>query len=168
MKKTKELNHFLKFFPEIELPANFTEETAQIFSAENEALPQSLIEFFVTKWEGELDEFTEIIPCAKIAESDEYAAIVYYKISLLKHEFILATIGTDAHLIDKKTIAAFMAEDQVLRQSVARIDEDLIIYIMAGHAVSEFQFDPSQNQSFSMEIMPSGNIEFYNNKYEVE
>lgn len=155
------LTDLLRFFPEVELPITLSEDMAHSFSSTNKPLPQAILYEFMTVWEGELDEFTEYVPCLKISvDSDTYHALVYWKAALLSYEFILVTIDTKGNLIDRRPIASTLSDTNTIKQSVAHIDEDLIISIMAGVNIADEQYDPAHSQPFTMEIMTDGKIIF--------
>ena len=161
MKRSKSLDAFLKYFPKLELPINFTEETVAIFSKENDPLPAALLDLYIAKWEPEIDEYTEVIPCAMVEENENFISLVYYKASLLRYDYFLISIDRSESLISKKSIAGTIVDGNVVKQSVARIDQDLIIHIMVGQISERQTINPSLNQGYSMEILPSGEIQFF-------
>lgn len=150
----------LSFFPELELPTSFSEEHIIIFSKENKPLPPEIIEGFISKWETKDSEYTEFIPCGMIESNNDYTALVYWKGDLLKYEYIIVTLDPRGNLITKKTIASTIAEGSVIKKSVAYIDEDLIIHIVAGANEADTDYDADQSKAFSMEILPTGDIIF--------
>jgi len=164
MSKTPKLSHFLEYFPEVELPVTISEESILTFDSMNEVLPKQLIEHYIIKWEGnqEIDEYTEFIPCFRLPDSSEdYHAIVYWKGGLLKYEYLLVTIDKRKDtLITRKSIAGLISDGNQIKQSVAQIDEDLIIHIMAGINNANEDFNPQNSQAFNMEIMSTGDIIF--------
>ena len=83
--KTKPVtvSELLQFFPEVELPVVFTDETLNVFSNENPPIPNTILQTVITEWEGELDEFTEVVPCVLVDSNEDYHAIVYWKGGLL-------------------------------------------------------------------------------------
>lgn len=152
----------LKYFPEVELPVTFSDDYINTFSRTNEPLPQSVIQEYLMRWEDEeeVSEYTEFIPCIKVPDTEEYHAIVYWKGGLLKYEFILATLDKSGLLIDRKVIASTLSDNATVRKSVAKIDEDLIIHIMAGENEAGTAYDPDKSQGFTMELIPTGDIIF--------
>lgn len=156
-----DIHDLLNYFPEVELPVTLSEEYISTFSTSNKPLPIALIQEFIIRWEAEeSDEFTEYVPCLKIPDTEEYFALVYWKGGLLKYEFILVTLQKDGTLITRRPIASTMSDNNTVRKSVAKIDEDLIIHIVAGENMPETIYDPADSQSFSMEILPSGDVLF--------
>lgn len=155
------LEDLLLFFPKVELPVTFSDDYISTFSVNNKPIPSALIEEFILRWEGEeVDEFTEYVPCIQVPETDDYQALVYWKAGLLRYEFILVTIDKAGTLISRKPIASTLSDNNTVRKSVARIDEDLIIHIVAGENEGDREYDPAKSQGFSMEIIPTGDIIF--------
>lgn len=156
-------SELLDFFPEVELPIVFSDETLAIFNKENRPLPNLIIQTVFEDFEGPLDEFTEYIPCATVNITDEYVAIVYWKGGLLKYEFILVTIDAKAKtptLISRKVIASTMADDKTIKKSVSSIDADMIIHIIAGQNEVNNEYTADISKTFSMEIQSTGDIMF--------
>ncbi len=163
--KTKPVtvSELLQFFPEVELPVVFTDETLNVFSQENPPIPNTIIQTVIAQWEGELDEFTEIIPCVLVDSNEDYHAIVYWKGGLLKYEFILLTINAREEtptMISRKIIGSTVTENEIIKKSVASIDPDMIIHIIAGAGSSQGEYSADQSQAFTMEIQTTGDILF--------
>jgi hypothetical protein len=153
---------FLTYFPEIELPIELTEEIIIVFNKENKALPQSILEQHIYPLEpGELDDLTEFVPCFSISETHEFHAIVYWKASLLRHEYILCCFSKKGDLIARKSIAGMISDGTKITKSVAQIDPELIITIVVGESRDAgITFDPQESQPMSMEILSTGDIIF--------
>ena len=162
MKKSNPIlfDHFLKKFPEVQLPVVITEDAQHDFSKNNDPLPLQMIEQFIVPIEGSpLDEFTEYVPCFQVSDAEEFSAIVYWKAGLLNYQFVIATFDKKGNFIDKSIIAGTKAVGDSLVRSVATIDEDWIIYVMAGVASSNDQhYDPSNSKSFHLELLDNGKI----------
>jgi len=86
-----EVEALLSYFPTIDPPLTLSEEIAYKFSANNKPLPQALVVEYFSKWE-KLDEYTELVPCCQLAFEEPFYAIIYWKGSLLRYEYILTTI----------------------------------------------------------------------------
>lgn len=161
MNKEISLNDFLSFFPEVELPVIFNDENLLEFSKNNTALSPDAIDQWIRKWEHNIDELTEFVPCIKIPDTAEFTGIVYWKGELLKYEFILVTIDNNGQLVNRKPIASVIADDKTIKKSIATIDPDWIIHIIAGEtAQSETNYDSSKSRAFAMEILSDGKIIF--------
>lgn len=152
---------FLTFFEEVDPPIVITEETIDNIKDVTKPLPQEMINEIVTRWEPNLDEYSEIIPCFALPFTEEYKALVYWKAGLLRYEYIIVTIDKSNTLIAKKTICGTIIEDNIIKKSVAKIDEDSIIFIQAGATYEDQDFLPEQSQSFSIEILESGDMLFH-------
>lgn len=160
--KQPSFEDLLSYFPEIELPINITEDLVFAADAHNKVLPPEIIESFILKWgDTEIDEFTEFVPVLKIKDTDEFHAIIYWKGGLMKYEYFLVTLDKAGNLITKKPIASTISDGNSVKKSVALIDEDMIIHIMAGENKSkDIDYNPSHSQAFNMEILPTGDIIF--------
>lgn len=160
-KKLPEFSDFLKYFEEIQPPVIITEETIDNIKDVTKPLPIEMIDEFITRWEGEIDEFTEIIPCFSLPPEEEFKSLIYWKAGLLRYEYIIVTLDKTDTLISKKTICGTIVEGEIIKKSVAKIDEDLIIHIQAGASYDVHNYDPNQSQAFTIEIMPSGDMLFH-------
>ena len=163
--KTKpvSVSELLQFFPDVELPVVFTDETLNVFSQENPPIPNTIIQTVIAEWEGELDEFTEVIPCVLVDSNEDYHAIAYWKGGLLKYEYILVTIDAREEtptLISRKVIGSTITENEIIKKSVASIDPDMIIHIIAGAGSAKGEYSADQSQAFTMEIQTTGDILF--------
>jgi hypothetical protein len=157
-----DIDSFLSFFPEVAPPITLTDESIDHISANNDALPFPLIDLFLLKWEGvEIDEFTEYVPCFKFPKIGNITCLVYWKAALLRYDFNMVTIDEKGNLIALKPLCGTIVEDDIIKKSVASIDEDFIIHIVAGaHKTNNSDYDGSYSQSFSMEVMANGEIVF--------
>lgn len=165
IKKSKPVSttELLQFFPEVELPVVFSDETLSVFSNENDPLPNHILQTVITEIEGDIDEYTEYIPCAKIDTTDDYIAVVYWKGGLLKYEFVLITLDARSAipaLISRKVIASTISDNEVIKKSVASIDSDMIVHIIAGENLIDSEYSADHSQAFTMEIQSTGDILF--------
>ena len=151
---------FLHLFEEVKPPILIAEETIDHIKNIVKPIPQSMIDNFILRWEEQIDEYTEFIPCFALPATKEYRAIIYWKASILKYEYILITTDPQGTMIGRKPICGTMIENDIVKKSVAKIDEDLIIHIQAGAAYDTQEYDVSHGQSFSIEIMESGDLLF--------
>lgn len=153
-------DEFLEKFPLVELPVTLGEDTHLEFSRSNDPLPQLMIaQYILRQNDPEPDEFTEFIPCFSVRKSEEFVAIVYWIGALLDYQYVMLTFNRKGVEIDRSTIAGTKLIENSLLTSVATIDEELIIYIAAGEANAHTnQFDASSSKSFSLEVLPNGEI----------
>ena len=151
---------FLSHFPELPLPVILNEEAAHDFSKENEVLHSLIIDQYFLPLEGEMDDFTEIVPCFRFPKGKDFHAIVYWKAGLLEYYFILVTLSPQGVLIDRRVLAGTFVEGDIVTQSVATIDEDWIITVVTGRARSGrgALYDASTSKTTSFEVMPDGTI----------
>ena len=129
---------FLSFFPVVDLPITLSEDMVEIFSKNNKVLPSSAIAEFISKWEPEIDEYVEFIPCIQLPAEEEFIGLVYWKGGLMQYEYIIVTLTKKGELISRKSISSTIVEGDAIKKSVAHIDEDLIINIMAGAMASDW------------------------------
>lgn len=162
MAKKIQLEDLLEFFPEVELPIEVTEDLVMTAEKVNKIIPAAIIEEFIVKWEGteDFDEYTEFVPILRIREAEEFHALLYWKGGLMKYEYILVTLDKLGNFITRKPIASTLSDGNTVKKSVSKIDEDMIIHIMAGENVVNGKYDPSKSQAFNMEILHSGDIIF--------
>ena len=159
--KSPSFKSFLSFFPKVELPLTLNDERACLFSSHNKPLSQTDIDHFIGSWESEGDEFTEYVNCCRLKGTKDYDAIIYWKAGLKKYEYILVTIDKKGVLINRKVIASTLIDGEIIKKSLAHITEDGIIQIVAGAKMdTENLYDPANSMSFSMEILPDGEVEF--------
>lgn len=158
---------FLSYFPEIELPITLSEEYTGIFTRYNKPIPPELIEIFILEKQlffadeddkDNLDEIEEYVPCFSLPDSNNYVAIVYWKAGLLKYEYIIHTYDKTGKTISKHTIASTTTDGKNIRQIVATIDADQVIFIMGGDTDNVSFYDSEKSKAFSLEITPTGQI----------
>jgi hypothetical protein len=161
MTKAMTFQEFLSFFPEVDLPITLSDEYLEIFSRNNKVLPGEAIHRYIYQWETkDDDETTEFIPCLALPPQDEFIGLIYWKANVEKFEYILVTLGKTGNLISRKPIASITYEGKLIKRSVASIDEDLIIHIIAGAHIEGVEYDPEASQAFNMEILPTGDVLF--------
>ena len=154
------LDKILHYFPETELPVLISEDHLSEFEINSDPFPQVFIDEVLLEWEKEADEFTEFIPCFRLPKEEKFNAIVYWKGALLRYDVVLVTLDKNGELINKKSIASTIVNDNVIKKSVASIEPDLIINIIAGQTLDGEEYDASMSKAFAMEILPTGEIIF--------
>ncbi len=154
------LEKILHYFPETELPVLISEDHLSEFEINSDPFPQVFIDEVLLEWEKEADEFTEFIPCFRLPKEEKFNAIVYWKGALLRYDFVLVTLDKNGEMINKKSIASTIVNDNVIKKSVASIEPDLIINIIAGQTLDGEEYDASMSKAFAMEILPTGEIIF--------
>jgi hypothetical protein len=154
------LERILHYFPETELPVLISEDYLSEYELNSDPFPQSFIDEIMMEWEKEIDEFTEFIPCVRLPKEEKYEAVIYWKGGLLKYDFILVTLDKKGELISKKSIASTVVNDNIIKKSVASIEPDHIINIVAGQTLDGEDYDASLSKAFAMEILSTGEIIF--------
>lgn len=154
---------FIERFPEVPLPVSLTEESSSLFAAENDPLPDRLIEEHILPverlFDEESDQLTEYVPCLRLAGITEYHAVVYWKASVQGYQFILATFEKGGKLIDREVIAGTYWDADIITRSVARIEEDMSVYIVSGQSTaSTNEFNPDESTARELELLPDGKI----------
>lgn len=152
------IKEILAYFPQEKPPLTLTEESSTNFGTENKPFSEKVNAFIISNWEA-ADEFTEFVPCFRIAVSKNFHTLVYWKGSLLKYEYILATINNKLEVLSKKVIAGTISNGETVLSSVAHIDEEFYIYTISGEAASANNYDPRKSSAFSFMILPNGKIE---------
>ena len=162
MKKTISITftEFLQFFPELDLPVTFSEDTHHDFSRNNDALPQVAIDRFIEPVEGEMDEFTEIVPCIRIAATYDFEAVVYWKAGLMNYQYKLATFDKNGTPLDSRVLAGTFTDGKIITRSYATIDEDWLINVVSGQTGvhHEEEYNATESRAFSLELLPDGKI----------
>lgn len=176
MKKNIENDNFKSFlnlFPEIELPVTISSEYYDIFSKYNKPIPEIDIHEFIlfdNSSEPILEEENnpskidkdsyeeEYIACLKLPDTKNFHALVYLKIGILNYEYILQTYDLDGNILSKQLIASMTAVDDIIKELVAFIDEDLIILIMQGDKNINEKYNPEKSKALSYEINDQGYV----------
>ncbi len=155
-----DFHHFLEKFPEVELPVTLGEHTHHVFSTHNDALPELMVHQHIQRLEPHLaDEYTEFVPCFRIAGIKDFHAIVYWKAGLMNYQYVLATLTKKGELIDRRVIAGTFSDGKVITRSVATIDVDWGIYIMSGQVEGSSEgYDPDASRALELELFPDGRI----------
>ena len=154
------LDKILHYFPETELPIIVSEDYLSDYETNADPFPQVFIDEVLLEWEKDADEFTEFIPCFRLPKEVKFNTVVYWKGALLRYDFIMVTLDKNGELINKKSIASTIVNDNVIKKSVASIEPDLIINIIAGQTLDGEEYDASMSKAFAMEVLPTGEIIF--------
>lgn len=154
---------FLKKFPSIEMPVTISDEVSSEFSKRNDPLPIPLIQQFILAYEpDEPDSLTEFVPCFHIKGTKKMDAVVYWKAGLMTYEYILMTFSPKGDLIDRRVIAGTKVENEVVVKSVATIDEEFNIFVVGGVNKEGKEYNPSDSQSVSLQLLQTGKIAVLN------
>lgn len=159
IKHMSSLEYLLELFPEINLPITLTEESAHIFSQTNGLIADDLLERYILPHEDEMaDEFTEFVPCFRIPATHDFHALVFWRAGLMKYTFTMLTLDKQGQRIDRRELAGTFSTEDLLIQSVATIDEDWEILVVAGQSRQGSTYDASASQKQTLELLPEGQI----------
>lgn len=159
---------FLALFQVAELPVSLTLDSHKAFEEISDLIPPDLVSNFIMQ-EDELpeEEFTEYLPCFKLpdAKDREYKSVVYWKASLMRYDFILATYTKTGIPISRQVIAGTSSDGKTIVRKLATIEKDFSIEIIASEQdAHSFHFDPSASYELSYELLPNGYISQLNEK----
>ncbi len=153
---------FLEKFPEIALPVTITDESHHDFGKYNDPLPALLIEQYIVPYEeDDPDDMTEYMACFRLSDTGDFFAVVYWRAALMNYQYVLATYSRNGTLIDSRVIAGAFSDGDKLTQSVATINDDLIIYVVSGqgNARRTTGYDADTSTSYRLELKEDGTIE---------
>ena len=155
---TAQFAEFIEFFPLLQLPFSLLPDLQQI-PADPIPLPGVLQDEFILPFEGdETDDYTEYIPYGRIAGTQDFHAVIYWKAGVLRYEFILATFSPEGKPLYHAIVGGIRYEDEGTIHSVAVIHEDLRITIAEGMSETDDEVVSPQTQTYLMSITPSGEI----------
>ena len=147
---------FIALFEEVPLPLTLSPESVSVFSQRNESLAPDVIAEYLPHIEQ--DEFTEIIPCLRIADASESIILVYWQGGLLHYSFHIISFTKKGERVADRVIAGTLSDQDDVLHRVATIDEDWIIYIVEGLESARGEYDPNSNRSLYLEILSTGDI----------
>jgi len=164
MTRAQSFKIFLKYFSKEKLPLVLSDENIGYFDRKNPPLGSDVIRQFLLQGETpneDEEEMTEYIACNQIPDTEKFHAVVYWRAKLLEYDYILATYDKNGVLINKKVIAGVRSDGKVVKRSIATIDEDWIIHVVAGEKDEKDDlYDPALSQSMTLELMANGDIIF--------
>lgn len=155
---------FIDYFPTVELPVTLTLDSHRDFEEVNDLLPAAMSAAFISS-EEEMpgEEFTEYLPCFRLPGDQEFISLVYWKASLLRHDFIIATYTKSGIPISRQVIAGTSSDGKTIVKKVATLQPDGSIDVIASQqAADDVHFDPSQTHELNYELMPNGFIALLN------
>lgn len=155
------LTQFIACFPPVALPFTLGEDTHHLFSSENDPIPAAVIEAFILPLEGEneMDEVTEYIACFSLPTPPDYHAIVYWKAGLLNYQYKLVTFDKKGNFIDEKVIAGTTYDGVELTQTMAVLQEDLMIYLVSGQSQIVYaDYTASNSTANRLQLSDEGKI----------
>ena len=162
MTRAESFRFFIKHFSKEKLPITLSDENIHYFDSKNRALGQDVIRRFILQGEPNDDEeLTEYIACNLVAKTKNFIAVVWWRGSLLAYDYVLASFNKNGILISKKVIAGVRSDGKNVHKSVATIDEDWVVNIVAGSQLeSDQEYNAQKSQHTSLELLPTGEIVF--------
>ncbi len=103
----------------------------------------------------------EYIACFRLPRVTLFYGLVYIKIGILTYEYILHTYDKNGKTKSNQIIASMKVENNVIKEHVAMIDEDMIILVMEGEQNLKDNFNPGDSHFLSFEIDDEGHISNY-------
>ena len=162
MTRLQAFQFYLKHFAKETLPIVLSDDNVAYFSNKNRPLSPDSIRQFIKQGDTiEDDELTEYVPCCILPDTKDIYAVVYWKGELMNYDYIMATYDTNGTLLHRKILAGTRVEGNVLKRSVATIESDWTIQVIAGAQMADDHlYDSSNSRSMSLELMPTGEIIF--------
>ena len=109
--------------------------------------------------DGEIDEFTEYVPCFRLKETPHFKVLVYWKASLQVNQYVLVIYSLKGEPLAARVLSSIEFEENgKITRSIASIEDDWTIVIAKG-VEKEGDFDSSANKVVTLEIMPDGTIQ---------
>jgi hypothetical protein len=152
---------FLGYFPPVELPFTLGEDTHHLFSSENLPLPALAIAHFILPIEEmmETDELIEFVPCFALPTGTAFHAIVYWKADLLDYQYRLATFNKQGQLVAARTIAGMTYDGEEITQTMASIQEDMVIYMVSGQRQADtIDYAAAASTATRLQVATDGTI----------
>lgn len=151
---------FLDLFPAAAFPLTLGEDTYRQFEEAGKLIPASLAAEYVAPLEpAPLDEFTELLACARFSHED-FVAVVYWKAALLHNHYRLATFDKRGHPIESRVVAGIYNEAGAeASQSAATITEERVVYVVSAQGeAGEGLGEAKQTSALRLAIDDSGVI----------
>ena len=156
---------FLDLFPPAAFPIALGEDSYRGFESAGKLIPASLAAEYVAPLEpAPLDEFTELLACARFSHGD-FVAVVYWKAGLLHNHYRLATFDKRGAPIESRVIAGTYtqaeagAERATANQSAATITAERVIYVVSARAADAADLGAAdQSSALRLAIDDSGVI----------
>lgn len=160
---------FLEYFQEYELPLSLLPDLDQVPS-NPPPVPAELLDRYIIPFEAAEaeDEFVEYIPYGRFASQNKFHAVVYWKASVLRYEFILATFSWEGDPLSHAIVGGIRYEDEGILHSVGVIQPDFKITIAEGLLdPDQRKTDLTQTQTYYMLISDVGGIQYQINEEEI-
>jgi hydrogenase maturation factor len=149
-----DFNDFIKQVPLAEIPLVLSGELQKQLTSLVDPMPVPVIEDLLP-WEDVSDDMTEILVVARFEPEEKFQALLFWKAEVLTYSFILVTYNHKGEVIDHKQIAGTVYGGTSVKESVAIIEDDWMIFAAEGsshlHKDLIFEADSSRKTNFMVE-----------------
>lgn len=154
-----DFNQFVQQVPLAEIPLVLSGELQKQLTSLADPLPMPVIEDLMP-WEATLDDMTEILVVARFEQEEGFQAILYWKAELLTYSFILATYDHKGEVIDHEIIAGTEYNNQSIKESVAIIEDDWMIFAAEGsdQIRGDLSFEAKNSRKSNFMVEKDGRI----------
>lgn len=137
------LELFLNYFPEIELPVLLGENTHLAFSQQNQPIPGELIAQYIYE-PSDGREWVEIIPCFRFKAKNHMVVCVYWEAGLLYYDYHILVLDQTGGVVNDQVIGGLRSDGRSLIRTIVHIDAGPVFYV-----VSAFQSDEREEIDFN-------------------
>jgi hypothetical protein len=154
-----QFHEFIRELPQVDPPLVLSGELQNQISRDSFPLKPEVVLDLLPDLEMD-EDITEVHAIACLEPQDEYVALVFWKVELMRYTFHLATFNHKGELIDHKIIAGTEIENQRIVEKVAVIEDDGFIFAARGEdfVSSNQSFDPSTSKKTNYIIRDNGEI----------
>lgn len=160
------LTDFVQLFPLIEPPITMTDESIFALSKNNKLINLDVADQFMSTFEPDYEAGLEreYIPCVRLALSDEFHSLIYWRAAALNYEYYLINVDKRGKLLSRRLIGGLIAKDDTFVRLAVSVDANYIFYVAAqlidgpsdvGDSIHAETLDA---QTFSLEVLPDGSI----------
>lgn len=152
-------NQFLQQVPLAEIPLVLSGELQKQLTSLADPLPMPVVQDLMP-WEASPDEMTEILVVARFEQEESFQALLFWKAELLTYSFILATYDHKGEVIDHEKIAGTEYDKQSVKESVAIIEDDWMIFAAEGsdQINGDLSFEAKNSRKSNFMVEKNGRI----------
>jgi hypothetical protein len=155
MSKGVDFKNYLDRFEAVVLPFTIDESNYRVLNERNEPLPDIVASMFMTRL-GEDEDVAEYVPFFRLDDHDEIIVLVLWRAGLLRYDYI-----KNGGIIDQAIIASNFYTSESTTKSVARFEEDGLIYSVSATTSNDNpdNYNMSMSKSSIFEVLPDGQIQ---------
>jgi hypothetical protein len=160
MSKGVDFKNYLDRFEAVVLPFTIDESNYRVLNERNEPLPDIVASMFMTRL-GEDEDVAEYVPFFRLEDHDEILVLVLWRAGLLRYDYLICTYDKNGGIIDQAIIASNIYTSESTTKSVARFEEDGLIYSVSATTSNDNpnNYDMSMSKSSIFEVLPDGQIQ---------